>query len=162
VSAVEPRFVADKTLGRLARWLRILGYDVVYEANVTGIGLLREARRERRIVLTRNRRLVARPDAPEHLLVRSDRFRDQLREVISRFGLDPHAGLFQRCVECNTELVEIAPEELREGEVPAFVYQTQKRYRRCPRCRHLYWEATHVQRVKDELRRMGLVERGES
>jgi uncharacterized protein len=150
-----PRFVVDKTLGRLARWLRILGCDVLYGTNFSGKGLVSAARRENRIMLTRDRRLTRRAGLPPFLRVESDRFRDQLRQVIHAFAIDPEEALFRRCIECNTELVDAAREEV-EGRVPAFVLATQTRFRRCPRCRHLYWEATHVARVRDELSRMGL------
>lgn len=155
-----PRFVADKMLGRLARWLRILGCDVLYGSNFSGKGLLREARRSGRIVLTRDRRLVRDPEMPAHLFVEEDRFRDQLRQVVSAFGLDPFAGVFRRCVECNTVLDEIGREEV-ASRVPEFVYATQQRFRRCPRCQHLYWDATHVARVRAELARMGFEDRAD-
>ncbi|MGH7896576.1 MAG: Mut7-C RNAse domain-containing protein [Candidatus Binatia bacterium] len=152
-SHVQPRFVADKMLGRLARWLRILGYDVLYGTNFSGRGLLAAARSEGRIVLTRDRRLARRPGMPPCLLVEDDHFRDQLRQVVSEFAIDPRATLFRRCVECNAELDDIGSAEA-AGRVPEFVLATQTRYRRCPRCRHLYWEATHVDRVRRELERI--------
>jgi len=146
----QARFVADKMLGRLTRWLRILGCDVRYGSNFSGEGMLAAARGERRVVLTRDRRLVRRPQMPTFLLIEDDGFRDQLRQVVSAFGIDPRAELFRRCVECNTELDEVGPKQA-AGRVPDFVLATQRRYRRCPRCRHLYWEATHVARVQREL-----------
>jgi len=149
----SPRFVADKTLGRLARWLRIVGCDVLY--GPSGKGLLQAARRQHRIVLTRDRRLTRMPGMPPFLRVESDRFRDQLRQVIEAFAIDPGEALFRRCIDCNAELVEATREEV-AGRVPAFVLATQTRFRRCPRCRHVYWDATHVARVRDELSRMGL------
>ena len=110
-------------------------------------------------MLTRDRRLTRRAGMPPFLRVESDRFRDQLRQVIHAFAIDPGEALFRRCVECNAELVEVAREEA-AGQVPPFVLATQTRFRRCPRCRHLYWEATHVARVRDELSRMGLASGG--
>ena len=151
-----PRFVADKMLGRLARWLRILGCDVLYGTNYSGKGLLAAARADRRVVLTRDRRLVRRQDVPEHLFVDSDHLREQLRQVVAAFALDPQASLFQRCVECNGELEEVGRDEA-AGKVPAFVLDTQSSFRRCRRCRHLYWDATHVDRVRRELEGMGLI-----
>lgn len=149
------RFVADKTLGRLARWLRILGCDVLYGPNFSGKGLLSAARRERRVVLTRDRRLARCADMPPFLLVEDDRFREQVRQVVSTFGIDVCAGLFRRCVECNGELEDV-PREQAAGQVPEFVLSTQRSFRRCTRCRHLYWDATHVARVRYELEDMGI------
>jgi uncharacterized protein with PIN domain len=153
---VSPRFVVDKTLGRLARWLRIVGCDVLYGSNFSGRGLLAAARRDGRIVLTRNRRLARQEVEPPLLVVAADRFREQLRQVIAAFEIDPTAALFRRCVDCNAELAEVDREAV-QGEVPEFVLATQKHFRRCPHCRHVFWDATHVARVRSELERMGLV-----
>jgi uncharacterized protein with PIN domain len=153
-----PRFAADKMLGRLARWLRILGCDVAYAPNLSGRGLASVARRERRIVLTRDRRLARGTDMPPCLVVEPDDFRSQLRQVVTEFGIGGEA-VFDRCVECNGELEEI-PREHVDGGVPEFVLATQRTFRRCTRCRHLYWDATHVARVRRELEGMGLAHRG--
>jgi uncharacterized protein len=154
VEHAEPRFVADKMLGRLARWLRLLGYDVLYGSNFAGRGIAEAARRDGRIMLTRDRRWLRDPDSPPLVFVEADLFRDQLRQVVEHFGLDPFAHLFERCVECNGDL-EIVGRDAAVGRVPPFVLETQERFLRCRRCGHLFWEATHVSRVKDELRRMG-------
>lgn len=149
-----PRFVVDKMLGRLARWLRLLGYDVLYGPNFSGRGMAEAARRDRRIALTRDRRWLRDPDRPTSLFVRDDRVRDQLRQVVDELGLDPWSGLFRRCVECNGEVEDVG-REAAAGRVPAYVLETQPSFRRCRGCGHLYWHATHVARVHDELRRMG-------
>jgi len=154
-SSTPPRFVADKTLGRLARWLRILGCDVLYGTNFSGNGLLAAARRDGRVVLTRDRRLAKQREAPAVVQIESDEFRAQLRQVVEAFGIDPTAELFRRCVECNAELRSVAREEI-AGRVPEFVLATQPSFRRCPCCAHVYWQATHVERVRRELSAMGL------
>jgi uncharacterized protein len=160
VEHAEPRFVADKMLGRLARWLRLLGFDVLYGPNFSGRGLFEAARRDGRTVLTRDRRCLRDPDRPELVFVESDLFREQLRQVVDACGLDPFARLFQRCVECNGEL-ETVDRDAAAGKVPPYVLETQPEFLRCRRCAHLYWQATHVTRVHDELRRMGFAPRGE-
>ena len=150
-----PRFVADKMLGRLARWLRILGCDVLYGNNFSGKGLLAAARSEDRIMLTRDRAVLRGGDLPRHLFVDSDHVREQLRQVVEAFSLSPTERLFRRCVECNGEL-EVVARDAAAGLVPPFVLETQPDFRRCVRCHHLYWYATHVERVRRELDRMGL------
>ncbi|MGH7805987.1 MAG: Mut7-C RNAse domain-containing protein [Candidatus Binatia bacterium] len=155
-----PRFVADKMLGRLARWLRLLGFDVLYGPNFSGRGLFEAARRDGRVVLTRDRRQLRDPERPDLVFVESDLFREQLRQVVEACDLDPFAHLFQRCVECNSDLESVG-RDAATGKVPPYVLETQERFLRCRRCRHLYWEATHVTRVHDELRRMGFAPRGE-
>lgn len=151
---VAPRFVADKMLGRLARWLRLVGCDVLYGPNFSGRGLGEAARRDGRIVLTRDRRWLRDPDHPPLVFVEDDRVRDQLRQVATEVGLDPWAGLFRRCVDCNGEVEEVG-REAAAGRVPPYVLETQERFRRCRDCGHLYWHATHVGRVHAELRHMG-------
>ena len=151
---VEPSFVADKMLGRLARWLRLVGRDVLYGPNFSGRGLAEAARRDARVMLTRDRRWLRDPDSPPLLFVEADGFRDQLRQVVTHYGFDPYAHLFERCAECNGDL-ETVGRDAAAGKVPAFVLETQERFLRCLGCRHLYWQATHVTRVRDELRRMG-------
>jgi len=143
-------------LGRLARWLRIIGCDVLYGSNYSGRGLLSAARAEGRVVLTRDRRLLRRNDVPEHLFIASDHVREQLPQVVAAYAIEPEAALFQRCVECNGDL-EVVPRDEATGRVPPFVLETQPDFRRCRRCRHLYWHATHVDRVRRELEGMGLV-----
>ena len=142
-------------LGRLARWLRILGCDVLYGTNYSGKGLLTAARAEGRVVLTRDRRLLRKNDVPEHLFIDSDHVREQLRQVVSGYAIDPTATLFRRCAECNGE-IEVVERAAAEGKVPPFVFQTQPEFHRCGGCGHLYWQATHVDRVRRELEGMGL------
>lgn len=149
-----PRFVADRMLGRLARWLRLLGYDVLYGSSFSGRGLAEAARRESRIMLTRDRRWLRDPDRPALVFVEGDRVSEQLRQIVGELDLDPWSGLFARCVACNGEVEDVG-HDAGEGRVPPYVLATQEHFRRCRGCGHLYWRATHVERVHAELRRMG-------
>jgi len=117
---------------------------------------MREGRRQGRLILTRDTRILRRKDAPPVVFVHSDRFREQLRQVVETLQLDPLRALFTRCVECNGRLREIAKDEVRE-RVPEYVWQTQDAFRVCPECHRLYWPATHRDHVLDELRRLGLI-----
>jgi uncharacterized protein with PIN domain len=144
------QFVADKMLGRLARWLRIAGQDVTYGPELSGAGLLRAARRENRLILTRDRAL-ARRNPPEFLLILSDHFRDQLKQVIDEFRLDPLKDAFTRCVECNARLEPLA-KTAAEGKVPPYVFATQEKFSCCGKCRRVYWPATHQEKMLEELR----------
>ena len=146
------RFAVDRMLGRLVTWLRLIGQDATYGAHLSGRALLRHASSEQRIVLTRDRRLLHRSPVPL-LLVESHHFRDQLRQVVAAYDLDPFAHIFTRCIRCNDRVVPVAKAEVR-GAVPAYVFESQQRFVRCPRCRRLYWPATHYARVRDELHAM--------
>lgn len=147
------KFVADKMLGRLARWLRVIGQDVTYGPHLSGYGLIRAARREGRVILTRDRR-IGRKSPPPYVFIDGDRFRDQLKQVIRECGLDPFKDAFTRCVECNSPLDFIAKRAVQD-KVPSYVFATQEKFSICPACRRIYWPATHQQKMVDELKAMG-------
>ena len=152
------RFAADKMLGRLARWLRIIGQDVIYGQHLSGQGLVRTATRERRVMLTRDRK-VWRRNRERSIFIRDDHFRAQLRQVVEECGLDPFGGLLTRCVECNERLQPIVKEEVRDT-VPPYVFETQDLFSVCPGCRRVFWPATHQQLMMEELKRLGFAAPG--
>ena len=148
------KFAADRMLGKLARWLRLLGHDVTYGPHLCGYGLIRAARQEDRLILTRDRRLKQK-QPPAFLFIESDRYREQLRQVIRACNLDPLARAFTRCAECNAELqprTKAAVERL----VPPYVFSSQERFFGCPECGRIYWPATHHDRIIEELRRISI------
>ena len=140
-------------LGRLARWLRILGHDVVYFRKIEDADLVELARREGRILLTRDTRLVRRRAAREAVLIESPYLEQQLRQLARRDGaglLGP--GLCRRCLECNEPTLAVEKDSVKD-RVPAYVFRTQSRFRACPACRRIYWSASHVQDMLRRLRR---------
>jgi uncharacterized protein with PIN domain len=140
-------------LGRLARWLRILGHDVAYGPHLSGRTLVERARREQRLLLTRDTRLLRDPHLPPHLFIASDHFRDQLREVAAAARLG--AGFLHRCLDCNRPL-EAVPRDAVAAAVPPYVFATQEHFQRCPHCGRVYWPATHRAHMLDELAALGL------
>jgi uncharacterized protein with PIN domain len=134
-------------LGRLARWLRLLGADTIFDASVDGPSMLRRARAEGRVLLTRDKRLRTASDV---LYLETGDFRDQLRVVIDRFPFDPRSGALTRCSRCNSLLTQVSRESV-VRRVPPFVYASIDRFAECPGCGHLYWNATHPRRIFDEL-----------
>ncbi len=140
-------------LGRLATWLRLLGYDTAYRPELDDSGLARMARAEGRVLLTRDveltrRRGLANPATSGELrcaLIESDRVAEQLEQVFKRFHLHAREA-FSRCAECNVPLDEVSKESVR-GDVPPYVFQTQTRFRRCPQCGRVYWRGTHWARM---------------
>src|SRR5690349_10222552 len=116
----ELKFAADIMLGRLAKWLRILGEDVIYGGHLTGYGLIRAARLENRLILTRDRSLKNKQPPPV-VFIESDHYRDQLRQVIGGCGLSPGTNLLTRCIKCNSRLQPRAKETVKEL-VPPYVF----------------------------------------
>jgi len=149
-SGGPPRFVADAMLGRLATWLRILGYDVEY-VRVEDTALIERARETGRILLTRDTGLVRRRALPPHLFVRSDRVSEQLRQVIQAFHLTPAEPSARRCPRCNA-VVEPRTKTEVLGRVPEFVWNHQDSFWGCPACGRLYWAGSHRRRMDDTIR----------
>lgn len=139
----QVRFFADAMLGKLAKWLRILGCDVAFDPDISDGEIADRARREGRVILTRDTLLIRRRDVRDnHFFVCGDSYRDQLRQVVTRFSLDPEGSLFTRCVRCNEPLAKVGKQHV-AGKVPPYVYKTQKSFHACARCGRIYWKATH-------------------
>jgi uncharacterized protein with PIN domain len=153
MSENETKFAADRMLGRLVKWLRVIGQDVIYGPHLSGYGLIHAARVEGRFILTRDRRLKQK-QPPPFIFIESDHYREQLRQVIQECGLKPGHGMFTRCVECNTILQARAKETV-EKEVPPYVFSTQEKFSWCPKCQRVYWPATHHEKMLEELRIIG-------
>jgi hypothetical protein len=137
------RFVADVMLGRLAKWLRILGYDVSDLRTPNPDSLIKQAREEGRVILTRNRRLTQEGQPVKVLLIESDHWRAQIAQVLKAFSLRPGQGRFRRCLLCNRRLVALGKEQV-EGKVPDFVLLNYPSYLRCPGCGRIYWQGSHL------------------
>lgn len=155
ISKKEQKFAADRMLGRLVKWLRVLGQDVIYGPHLAGYGLIRAARRETRLILTRDRAL-RKKQPPEYLFINSDHYQEQLRQVLMACHIDARGRLFSRCLECNTLLRPVAKDSIK-GRVPLYVFSTQEKFSWCPDCHRVYWPATHQQRMTEELERLGIV-----
>jgi uncharacterized protein with PIN domain len=151
-------FIVDTTLGKLAKWLRILGYDTVYWRADDPVGILRRAREEGRTLVTKDTKLFKAKGTVEALLIREDNPFRQLQEVVRHFRILVDKGmLFSRCLACNAALEAIDPEEAKEG-VPDHIYHTHQEFSRCPVCRKVYWAGTHyghMTRVVERLQKEG-------
>lgn len=136
-------------VGKLARKLRMMGFDVVYERTSDPERLQKWAD-EGRVILTRNRRL----NIKGQVFQLSSEITDlQVREVLRVFGLREKVRPFTRCIEDNTPLQEL-PREEAKGRVPFFVYQTQRHFKVCPTCGRVYWRGTHMRALEQELQRL--------
>jgi uncharacterized protein with PIN domain len=153
----DARFVADVMLGRLARWLRALGYDTLYFRDASDARLLGLALREERRLLTRDTGL-ARLAGPIGLLVRGEDLDSQLREVVETFGLVARAPL-RRCLECNGRLARSSADDVR-GRVPSYTLATQPEFWVCGGCGRVFWAGTHASGILSRLRPYLTAERG--
>ena len=153
-SAEELKFAADRMLGRLVKWLRVIGQDVIYGPHLTGYGLIRAARRENRLILTRDRGLKQRQPS-EFIFIESDGYAEQLLQVIRACQLKPCLKLFTRCLVCNSPLQAKAKDSVKEI-VPPYVFSTQEKFSWCPKCRRVYWPATHHQKILEQLANLGI------
>jgi len=137
-------------LGTLAKWLRILGYDTVFDTGLDDHQLVRLARAQDRVLLTRDREL-ARRRGVRVLLLASESLDDQIQQVLTEFGLRPERS-FTRCPVCN-ELLETIDLETARERVPVYVARTQETFKACPVCHRVYWRGTHWQRMAEHLAR---------
>lgn len=152
------RFIADSMLGRLAKWMRAIGCDVSYYRKIEDSELVDLAMKEGRLILTRDTLLIKRRKAKGNFFfVEGNSYKDQLRQVIRHFSIDPYKDLLTRCVECNLPLVDVDRETVKD-RVPEYVYMTQETFRSCPKCHRIYWSATHkedMMRTLKEIRPSG-------
>ncbi len=148
------RFLTDKTLGRLNRWLRTLGYDAELYPGASDRGFLEAARKEGRVALSRKRELARRAFRGKLIVIQNDQLRDQLIELFERLDLKPEAEkVFTVCLACNEPLQGISKDEIRET-VPEYVFATQADFRICRKCRKIYWPATHREHALDFLKEL--------
>ncbi len=151
------KFIADSMLGRLARLLRLLGYDTLYYPYIEDHLLLRIAREEDRILLTRDTRLVKVRGVKDFLLLKENNTFEQLKIVITTFRLISRSNFNRfeipfssRCSLCNNILNNI-PKEEAKPYVPEYVYLTSDRFKRCSKCGKFYWKGTHQERLQKKL-----------
>ena len=145
------KFITDRTLGKLARKLRALGFDTVYWGGGKLEEAAKEAAAEGRVLLTRSRRVQERGEGFQVLVVEANDPEGQIHQVLSDLQLRPAADrIFSRCLICNEVLLPVPKGEV-EGRVPDFIYRSYDSFHICPRCRRIYWPGTHFQRMKKEM-----------
>ncbi len=147
ITEQAPKFAADRMLVRLARWLRLMGADVVCDPALSGAALLRLARQEGRPLLTRDKRLRTAPDV---FYIEPHLFRDQIREVMAYYPFDPYRFAFTRCSICN-HLLKQVPRSAVARSIPPFVYAAHQNFALCEQCNRIHWSASHVERAMREI-----------
>jgi hypothetical protein len=142
----QTRFFADAQLGRLARYLRLFGFDTEYVSGIDDAALVAQASAEQRIILTRDRQLLMRREVTHGCHIREDQPLRQLRYVIRRCDLVAAANPFTRCMECNGRLVEVAKSDILDRLEPA-TRESFDRFWRCEACQRIYWRGSHFARL---------------
>ena len=143
------KFIADIMVGKLAKYLRMAGYDVLYDNNISDEEILNTAKNAGRIVLTRDsimlRRRECRQNIIKSMLIRDDKLTKQLQQVKEDLKIELKPNLV-RCLECNSILLSIKKEEV-ENKVPPYVFKTQNTFLFCPKCSKYYWRGTHFESI---------------
>jgi uncharacterized protein with PIN domain len=142
----RPRFVADVMLGRLAKWLRIAGFDVLYSNRYSDDELVALSHAEGRILLSRDTRLLVRKVVRRFVFLESDKIQDQIRQIFRLIGTQNLPDILSRCLSCNEVLAPIPRDGVKEL-VPPYVFATQPHFKSCPRCQRIYWAGTHREAV---------------
>jgi uncharacterized protein len=137
-----PKFVVDVMLGRLAKWLRIAGFDVLYSNRFSDDELIERSVHEDRVLLSRDTRLLIRKRVKKFLFLESQDIREQIRQVFTCMGINKLEAPLTRCPSCNDVLVSTKKEMIRK-DVPVFIYTTQPAFKSCPGCGKIFWAGTH-------------------
>jgi uncharacterized protein with PIN domain len=138
------KFIADVMLGSLAKRLRLLGFDVLYDRSLNDNEILRLSLEQDRVILTRDSGLAARPLAANHLLINRDSASAQVEQVLSAFPASSQP--LTRCSECNVSLAHLEKSDARDL-VPPHVYEAHNEFLRCASCGRIYWKGSHVKRM---------------
>ena len=151
------KFFCDDNLGKLAKWLRILGYDTLFRLTIEDGELVSIALKENRIILSRDTKLSRFKIKDKHLLIQSEKPLEQLKQVIDHFKLKIDKDLlFSRCLVCNQVLQKVEKEKIKDRLYP-YVYQTQENFVYCSVCDRIYWSATHVEKMIKRLSEGGII-----
>ena len=152
------KFIVDNNVGKLAKWLRMMGYDTLFFNGSNDSRMIAIALAEGRVVLTKDTQIMKRgvitKGRLKAILPQSDKPELQIRQVIDSLNLDCRFKPFSICLECNHPLVEKSKKQVKDL-VPPFVFQTQNQYMECPHCHRIYWRGTHWQKMTEELNRFG-------
>ncbi len=140
------KFIVDHNVGKLAKWLRIMGYDAVFFDGSNDSYMVSKALAEGRVILTRDTQIMKRGVVTrgriKAILINSDEPESQIRQVINALNLDCQFKPFTLCLECNQYLEERSKDQVR-NRVPPYVFKTQRQYMECPACHRIYWRGTH-------------------
>ena len=153
----EIQFIVDHNVGKLARWLRMMGYDSLFFNGSDDSHMVAQALAEGRVILTRDteimKRRVIKNGRLKAVLIESEEPERQMQQLMNTLDLNGQFRPFTLCLECNERLVGRIPEEVKD-RVPPYVYRTQSQYMECPACRRIYWRGTHWEAMTRKLKQL--------
>ena len=144
------KFVVDCMLGKLAKWLKILGFDAVFFSKIEDDALLDIAKKENRILLTRDTGLIARAKKDRPLFIESEDWRTQVEQVLDFYNLWDEVKPNSRCIECNVRIKDL-PREKAKNLVTPFVFENADTFALCPDCGRVFWRGTHLKDMENKI-----------
>jgi len=150
-----PKFVADVHLGKLSKYLRMIGIDVLYKNDFDDEEIVELSLKEGRAILTKDKGILKRNEVTRGYWIRSTKVEEQVKEILKRFDLQKEIKEFSRCIECN-ELLKPIKKEMITNRLPPKVADTQYEFYECQSCKKIYWKGTHYQRMLTFIRRLGI------
>jgi hypothetical protein len=151
------KFIVDHNVGKLARWLRVMGYDTLFFNGTDDWSMVRTALAEDRVILTRDTHILERrvitTGRLKAILIKSDNPELQMRQVMETLKLDHKSKAFSLCLECNQPLQERTKEQVKDL-VPSYVFKTHNQYMQCPACHRVYWKGTHWQAMTKRIEKL--------
>jgi uncharacterized protein with PIN domain len=156
---VEIKFIVDNNVGKLAKWLRVMGYDALLFTEEDDGKMVKVALAQNRVILTKDtqimRRRLVTSGRLRAILVEDSDAKAQLQQIVEALKLDFQFRPFSICLECNQSLVERSKDEVRDL-VPPYVFNAQSQYMECPSCHRIYWRGTHWQAMSRELEKLAV------
>ena len=147
------RFAADRTLGTLAKWLRILGFDTICELEIS-TKLFFDSLEGTRILLTRTKKIQEKFNTHRTVFIKSNFLDEQLKQVVNEIGINQaEIRPFLRCIQCNLPIVEISKDDA-YGLVPDYIWETQEIFNKCSQCERIYWRGSHAERSMERINQL--------
>jgi len=144
-------FIVDSSLGSLAKWLRILGFDAVYQADASDREVF-DRLEDDRVLITRTKQLQKAFASHPHVFITSNNLVEQLKQVVNLLGIQPgDIRPLSRCLHCNLPIEEVGKQDVC-GLVPDYVWETHDAFNRCDQCKRIYWSGSHTERVGDMIK----------
>lgn len=145
-------FILDVHLGKLARYLRICGFDTLYRNDYKDEEIVEISKKEKRIILTRDKGLLKRKKVTHGYYVKKQNIKEQIEEIIKRFQLEKILKILSICPVCNSKIENIKKQDIK-NKVPEYIYKTKNDFKYCPNCEKVYWKGTHWKNINQVLKK---------